>query len=53
MAEGTAITVEELEELLAPLLSQLEQSNQITVIIIALFGVLAGVLLMLMLFRRF
>ena len=53
MAEGTAITVEELEELLAPLLTQLEQSNQITVIFIALFGVLVGVLLMLMLFRRF
>lgn len=53
MAEGSVITVEELEELLAPLLSQLEQSNQITVLFVALFGVLAGVLLTLMLFRRF
>lgn len=53
MAEGSAITLEELEELLAPLLSQLEQGNQILVIMIALFGVIAGVLLMHMLFRRF
>lgn len=47
------MTVEQMETVLEPVVTGLQNGNTIEVVIVALLGVVVGVLLMILLFRRF